>query len=264
MIREEVALDMRYKTPPLPIALLTAAALALPAAASASYNPPWQVIPVPAGEVQHTVTETTFQSNETVPGKTPWDRIEEKWAGTNAARNVLTNAENGQLISECTGTASSYSCYDADLDSGLQLSGAEGPNTAPGQSWGTEGSKIKLEIAKGWLRPTGSTTFLGRPANTYVGSSTEVQRTVIVDAATGYPLEEAVLLSYGSQTATQISKVTAFETLTPAAAAQDLAATAHPGATGSRVKRPSTSKSRSLKRHKRHGMAGNEKPAARR
>jgi predicted nucleic acid-binding protein len=74
---------MNYKTS-LPIAALAAAALALPATAAASEAPPWSLIPVPTGEVQHTVTETTFASNETVPGVTPWDRIQEDWASATA------------------------------------------------------------------------------------------------------------------------------------------------------------------------------------
>jgi hypothetical protein len=127
---------MRYK-PQLPIAVLAAAALlpaavlALPAAAAADATP-FPLIPAPAGEVQHTVTETTFQSNEAVPGKTPWRRIEERWVSATASRTVLSNAETGQLISECAGTASSSSCYDAEAN--LLLNREGGVNIASGQS----------------------------------------------------------------------------------------------------------------------------------
>jgi hypothetical protein len=184
---------MRYKTP-LPIAVFAVAAvLSLPATASAFTHIPLPApIPAPSGEVQYTVTETTFESNETVPGVTPWRRLEESWASATAARNVLTNAEDGQLLSECASTATSYSCFDAD-DHDLLLNGGSPALDAAGRSWQTAGARIKTLIAAGALRQTGSTTFLGRPAYTFVGTSDEEGHlTVVADAATYYPLEQAV------------------------------------------------------------------------
>jgi hypothetical protein len=242
---------MSYKKP-LSIAALTLAALAPAPAASAASLPAYPLVQAPPDEVQHTVTATTFQSNETVPGTTPWDRIEERWVSTTASRSVLTNAENGELISECTGTPTTYSCYDANEDGGLLLSGTGGLNIAAGQSWETEGGRIEFEIARGWLHPTGSTTFLGRPAETYVGTGEHAQLAIVVDAASDYPLQVTVTLSEGEQEAKQVSTVTAFEILSPATAAPDLAPKAHPGARGSRVKRGPSAKPRAPGRHGRH------------
>ena len=241
---------MRYKKP-LSIAALALAALAPASAASAAPLPAYPLVQAPPGEVEHTVTETTFQSNETVPGTTPWDRIEERWVSTTASRSVLTNAENGELISECTGTPTTYSCYDADDDGGLLLSGTGGLNIAAGQSWETEGGRIALEIKRGWLRLTGSTTFLGRPAETYVGTGEYSQLTIVVDAASDYPLQVTVSLAAGEQQAKQVSTVTAFEVLSPAAAAPDLAPKAHPSARGSRAGRPHTKQPRDSRKHDR-------------
>lgn len=229
---------MRYKTP-LPLAALAAAALALPASAAAESqpNPPYALIPVPAGEVQHTVIETTFQSNVTVPGVTPWQRVQEIWAGAGASRTVLSNGENGQLLSECTSTVSSFYCFEAD-DNGLVRSGTGGPQVAAGRSWETEAGIVKQEIARGGFQPTGNTTLLGRPAEIYTSpGSSEGRLTLVVDDATGYPLQQSVSFTNGTQTGSQVSTVKVFETMSPAAAAEDLAPRAHPGATASRTKR---------------------------
>jgi hypothetical protein len=228
---------MRYKKP-LSIAALALAALVPASVASAAPLPAYPLVQAPPGEVEHTVTETTFQSNEAVPGTTPWHRVEELWVSTTASRSVLTNAENGDLISECTGTPTTYSCYDANEDGGLLLSGTGGVNIAAGQSWETEGGRIELEINRGWLRPTGSTTFLGRPAETYVGTGERSQLTIVVDTASDYPLQVTVSLTAGEQQAKQVSTVTAFELLSPAAAAPDLTPKAHPSARGSRAGSP--------------------------
>jgi hypothetical protein len=226
---------MRYTTP-IPIAALAAAALAFPAAASASSSPPYPVIPVPAGQVQYTVAETTFESNVTVPGVTPWGRVEETWASASAARNVLTDADSGQLLSECASTASSNSCFDAD-DNDLLLSGSSPVQDAAGYSWQTGGARIERLIALGELHLIGETDYLGRAADTYAGPAEGGQLTVIADAATHYPLQQRVTFADGAQTATQVSRVTAFETLSPASAAAELTAGAHLGSAASRAKR---------------------------
>ncbi len=160
----------------------------------------------------------------------------------------MTNSYNGELLNEYISTPSSCSAYVAENNALFPC------HSAPAlDSWETEGAKIKLEIANGWLRPTGSTTFLGRPAETYVGGAENGRLRMVVDAATDYPLEVAVSFSYGSQTGTQVSTVTAFETLSPAAGAQDVTPKAHPGATtASHHKAPSSEKRSAPKKHKKH------------
>jgi hypothetical protein len=174
-----------------------------------------------------------------------------RWVSTTASRSVLTNADNGELISECAGTPTTYSCYDAEEDGGLLLSGTGGLNIAAGQSWETEGGRIALEIKKGWLRPTGSTTFLGRPAETYVGTGEQSQLTIVIDTASDYPLQVTVSLAVGQQDAKQVSTVTAFEILSPAAAAADLTPKAHLSARGSRAERRPHAKPRDPRKHDR-------------
>ncbi|HEY3830313.1 MAG TPA: hypothetical protein VGL57_14055 [Solirubrobacteraceae bacterium] len=246
-----------------PIAVLAAAALALPPAASASSIPSYPLLPVPAGEVQHTVIETKFEGSLALPGTTPWERIEERWASAKASRSVLTNAYNGALISECTGTPSSYTCFNADEKDGTFLHGSEGLNTAAGKTWETEGARIKLEIASGWLRLTGSTTFLGRPAKRYAGTGNHTQFTVIADAVTDYPLQTTVALWGGTQSDAQVSTVTTLEILSPTAGAQYLEPKIQPGAQGSRARRRSGSKSRAPMKDKRHGTPGKQVAAQR-
>lgn len=225
---------MNYKSS-LPIAVLATAALALPAAATAAQaqvpGRPYPEAPVPAGEVQHTVTETTFQSNTSDPGVTPWARTEESWVGASAGRDVQTNTETGELLNEYTSTASGHTGYIAKTNTTFTL---ENPAIgAASESWQTEGNKIKYEISHGWLKPVQSTTYLGRPAEIYTedtkGGEIGSLR-MVIDNATDYPLETAVTFTYGSQTGSQVSRVTVFEILTPQAAAADLAPHAHPGA----------------------------------
>jgi hypothetical protein len=226
---------MTYKTP-IPIAALAAAALALPATAAASETRPWSLIPVPAGEVQHTVTETAFQSNVMAPGVTPWDRVQEEWVSATAARSVDTSTQTGELLYEDVATPTGHTGYNAETDTTFT---AENPwVSCAGDSWQTEGSKIKSEIARGWLRAVGPTTYLGRPGEIYSGPAENGSLRMVIDDATGYPLEQAVSFAYGSQTGTQVSKVTTFEILSPAAAAPELRPGPHPGAVASRNSRP--------------------------
>lgn len=250
---------MRYKTA-LPIAAL-AAALALPAAATASQVEvparPWSMVPVPAGEVQHTITETTFRSNVTVPGVTPWDRVEENWVSANAARSVETDAANGDLLSEYTATPTGHTGYIAKSNTLFTVENALIGSAS--YSWQSEGNKIRYEITRGWLRAVEPTTYLGRPAEIYTGPAENGRLRMVIDTATDYPLETAVTFSYGSQTGSQVSKVTAFEILSPAAAASDLAPQAHPGAVASSARR-----GRPKARPSRHGRGKPEKPTSHR
>lgn len=241
--------SMRYKTT-LPLAALLATALALPAVASAANTQPWSVIPVPAGEVQHTVTQTVFQSNVTVPGETPWARTQESWDSADAFRNVMSDTSTGELLNEHAGTPSSCTAFIAERNTLFSC------HMSPAlESWETQASKIKQMIAKGELCLTGQTTFLGRPAYTYTGPAENGQLRIVVDAATGYPLEQAVSFSYGSQTGTQVSTVTAFETLSPAAAAGYLVPQGRLGVAASRAQR--------TKRHRRQGKPGKQSAARR-
>lgn len=206
------------------------AALALPAAASAaqpSLPPP---IPVPAGQVQHTVTDVTFQGNYTIPGVVPWHQVTEAWVSATKALAVTRNA-SGKLIAECATAGDRTSCWSSSDDAIRTFpAGRPDPSWA---SWQYQGALIQQQIDMGWYRVVGDTTAVGRPAkilqDTHAGPrDADSTVSIVADAATLAPLSRTTTGSNGKQTFTQTETVTTFENVDPASARFSMSP--HPGA----------------------------------
>src|SRR5919198_1853201 len=131
-------------------------ALAVPAVASAAEHPSLPApIPVPAGQVQHTVTDTTFR------GHAPRHDVTESWVSAHRARAVTRDA-NGKLVGECVVANERTRCYSA-ADNEITTFTSSRPD--PGwASWQYRGALIKAQIDVGWYAIAGDTTALGRPA----------------------------------------------------------------------------------------------------
>ncbi len=168
--------------------------------------------PVPAGQIQHTVTETSFpkDKNSQLPhkrladGTFPGDTLRtESWIGHSAGRTVTTDLMTHRIVSDCAYTLTVAHCFEAGYSS------RTGANLAPNgivwiypgdarllQSWADAGAGIKdlLGVPKGYTQ-TGTTTYLGRPAVILEqgtapapgGVGTE-SATVIAQADNFYPL----------------------------------------------------------------------------
>jgi hypothetical protein len=188
-------------------------ALAVPAVASAAERPSLpDPIPVPAGQVQHTVTDATFKGNYTIRGVVPWHHITESWVSAHRARAVTRDA-NGKLLGECVVVNERTRCYSA-ADNEITTFTSSRPD--PGwASWQYRGALIKAQIDVGWYAIAGDTTALGRPAkalrDTHGDSSSTTS--IVADAATLAPLVRTTTGSSHGKTFTQTESVTRFETI---------------------------------------------------
>jgi hypothetical protein len=184
---------------PILIAVLGAALLA-PAAAQArpprADDPPQN--PVPAGQMQHTVIETTFPADKNTH---PNDGFrDERWVGADAGRELVTNLKTGETRSDCQVTVTVSRCYWGQIAPGV------GPKAGTIEiydgglghllrSWLDESSGVRSLLQQGWLHITGNTTFLGRPALTIADNGPSpspdggtATTSLIVDADTYFTL----------------------------------------------------------------------------
>src|SRR4051794_35783659 len=92
---------------------LAVLSLAVPAVASAdgrlASDPPQ--FPVPAGQLQHTVSELTWADNK--PNR---PRTVETWVQTNASRELITDETTGKVLTDCQFNASDTRCYETAID----------------------------------------------------------------------------------------------------------------------------------------------------
>src|SRR5687767_7165170 len=88
------------------------AALAVPATAVAAQPPmrPAGPLPVPEGQVQHTVRNVSWQTDV---GK-PWARRVETWASADAGRIVHRDQKSGALLGDCFEDRRGVRCYSAE------------------------------------------------------------------------------------------------------------------------------------------------------
>ncbi len=154
---------------PIVAAVLSAILLA-PAAASATSpkradNPP--PIPVPAGQMQHTVIETTFPADKnTHPNHGFRD---ERWVGADAGRELVTDLTTGEIRSDCNVTVKVSRCYWGQIAPGVgpkagEIVIYEGGLGAYLRSWLEESQGVRYLLNQGFYHVAGNTTFLGRPA----------------------------------------------------------------------------------------------------
>jgi hypothetical protein len=146
---------------------LALVALAVPAAAHADTATPPHV-PVPAGQLQHTVTEISFpRSTNTFHH----DKLRnERWIGATAGREIVTDLSLNDVRSDCQYRLTVVRCWEAPISSHQPSAGTI--YIYPGkpfllQSWDDLGANVKsLFGVAGGYRAIGNTTFLGRPAVT--------------------------------------------------------------------------------------------------
>jgi hypothetical protein len=179
------------------LGLAAIAAAAIPAAATAS---PLPLVPVAAGQLQHTVTQYSWPSDRNT---FQHDTLrEERWITATAGRVITTDAVTGQVQSDCQYSLAQARCYESiDYD-------AAGNNVAPHgviwiydgsasllESWADVGNGIKTSIGTpGGYTQTGTTTFLGHPAIVLTQPTSKDadggtgSETVIAEADNDYPL----------------------------------------------------------------------------
>jgi hypothetical protein len=193
------------------IAALALIAAALPGAAQAK-NGAIGHTPVPAGQLQHTVTVISFPKSKNSPvphkrladGTFPGDTLRtESWIGQSAGRTVTKDLMTHRTVSDCAYTLAVAHCFEAGN------ADRHGNNIAPNgvvwiypgaasllQSWADAGAAIQslLGVPKGYVQ-TGTTTYLGRPAvileqatSTAPGGVGTESATVIAEADNYYPL----------------------------------------------------------------------------
>jgi hypothetical protein len=183
-------------TAALGLALLTVAA---PAAAQST--PPAHV-PVPAGQLQHTVTDTVS------PATTNTFRLHsrqlERWMTADAGRELTTDLTTGKVIEDCQYTLTVNRCWVPSVD---VLPGHPAVSTPQGAiyvmpgnenvlvSWADAGADVKSLVGdpRGYSL-TGTTTYLGHPAlilNQATGKDADggtSSATVFAEADNYYPL----------------------------------------------------------------------------
>jgi hypothetical protein len=174
-------------------------AAAIPAAAQAA-DGAIQHTPVPAGQLQHTVTEFSWPSDRNT---FQHDTLrEERWMTATAGRDVTIDTRTGKVQSDCQYTLGEARCYEAvNYDAAGNNIAPQGTiwiyNGIPGllESWTDDGNRIKSLVGdpRGYHQ-TGTTTFLGHPAVTLVQSTANDadggtgSETVIAEADNDYPL----------------------------------------------------------------------------
>ena len=172
---------------------LTVVAAAAPAAAHAQAP---QHVPVPAGQLQHTVTVLSFPAS----GNTfHHDGLRnERWIGATAGRELVTDVTTGKVREDCQYRLTVVRCWAMPL--GRREPRAGTIRILPGnasllQSWADAGANVKSLVGnpRGY-RVTGTTTYLGRPAVTLAQDAQRspdggtAHATVIAEADNWYPL----------------------------------------------------------------------------
>jgi hypothetical protein len=177
-------------TAALGLALLS---VAVPAAARAQAP---AHVPVPADQLQHTVTDLTFPAAKNTFHH---DALRnERWIGASAGRELVTNVSTGKVREDCQYTLTQARCWAAPLNASEPAAGTT--YIMPGnpillESWDDVGAGVKELIgqSRGYTI-TGNTTFLGRPALTLDQVAQRgpdggiASATVIAEADNYYPL----------------------------------------------------------------------------
>jgi hypothetical protein len=179
--------------------LASTAATAATAPVAAAAGPPH--VPVPAGQIQHTVTVISFPGSKNTHHH---DGLRnERWIGATAGRELVTNTTTGKVREDCQYRIAVVRCWAAPLNRTEPAAGTI--HIFPGdalllQSWIDAGANVRALIGqpRGY-RVTGTTTYLGRPAIRLLqdaerGPDGGIESTsVIAEADNDYPLFSEVL-----------------------------------------------------------------------
>jgi hypothetical protein len=221
-------------------AALATAGLAFCGASSASATVPkidfTQRYPVPAGQVQHLVTEMVVSR----AGEATMRRRTENWTATAASRTIVTNIDTGRVTYECGSTGLDWSCYFPDEN---VLEHGSGNDSLVNASWRDQAEFWKQLGGLSGYRRVGRSTDLGRPVTVYASKphmvgyeDTEVpiSGTIDVDDELGFIMKNTISspLPDGTTLRSEIV-VTTMETLTSAPVA--LGVVSRPGAKSRKV-----------------------------
>ena len=160
-------------SPRSPIVAAVLGALALVPAAASATRPPRAddppANPVPAGQMQHTVIETTFPADKNTNDLHGFR--DERWVGADAGRELVTDTTTGKVRSDCQVTLRASRCYSAPPAPGVGPKAGvieiyEGGLGHLLSSWQDDSvaDGTRSLVKQGYLHITGNTTFLGRPA----------------------------------------------------------------------------------------------------
>jgi hypothetical protein len=207
----------------LAAAAVTLAAAAAPGGASAATDPIEQLHnfvptnPVPAGQVQHTITDTSMTR---VGTGGPYTSATETWNATDSSHMVVSGPD-GRTIYECGSHGMEWSCYYPDDD--VYEHGNEDPLV--NASWIDQGRFYaeRAELKANWKR-IGTATDIGRPATVYRQEMTVEDRgrnmptteVLDVDDATGFFLRDVMTEheTDGSTLMEQVTSVRVMEVIT--------------------------------------------------
>jgi hypothetical protein len=192
--------------------------------------------PVPAGQVQHLVTEN-IQSHE---GEGMHHRRIENWTATAASRTIVTNVDTGRVTYECGSTGVDWSCYFPDDN---VLEHGSGNDPLVNASWRDQGAFWKKNMGdmSGYTR-VGRSFDIGRPVTIYKYTSkvaylddmVPITETFDLDDELGFIMRNTISsrLTDGTTLRSE-TVVTTMETLTSAPVA--LGVIARPGAKSKRI-----------------------------
>lgn len=185
------------------LALLSAVA----PAASAAAKPPLHT-PVPAGELQHTVTEISYPAaTNTVHHDTVRTQ---RWTTNRAGRALETNITTGLIHSDCQFALGVQSrCWTPTLPGKPGVIHLDPGSPFLLTSWVDQGRAEKSELTQpgsGW-HMTSTTTYLGRKALAFVQTKVPTSKGgtsaayAIVDAQTYFPLRQEFVINGDPYTA---------------------------------------------------------------
>ena len=197
-------------------------ALALPAGTAAAAAPPKPIgdIPVPDGQVQHTVRTIAWESDR---GR-DWSSRVETWATTSTARVIHRDGTTGKLVSDCVETAKRLACYQAPDHTILDMPPGRGDRLLIADSWEREAALIRQQLEMGWFAFGADTTFGGRPAKVLedtpqAPSDTDSRHIVTAEPDTLFPLKRVIAgvakTDEGDQHFSQTEEVVLREVLRP-------------------------------------------------
>jgi hypothetical protein len=221
------------------VAALAIGGSALCCAATATAKVPQidftQHYPVPAGQVQHLVTEN-ITSHE---GEGTHHRRTENWTATAASRTIVSNVDTGRVTYECGSTGVDWSCYFPDDN---VLEHGSGNDPLVNASWRDQGNFWRQAWGASEWKRVGPAVDIGRPVTVYTRTSKvafqddmlPTTETFDLDDELGFIMKNTIASKFTDGTTLQSTTVvTTMETLTSAPVA--LGVIARPGAKSKRI-----------------------------
>jgi hypothetical protein len=127
--------------------------------------------PVPVGQLQHMVIETTFPADKNTHSHHAFR--DERWVGHDSGRELVTDLKTGKVRSDCQVTVRASRCYSGQIAPGVGPKAGtieiyEGGLGHLLSSWLDDSVAwgVRELLKQGFYHVTGSTTFIGRPALT--------------------------------------------------------------------------------------------------